>query len=131
MKIIKFIAIALVFFVIGFAVYTILNAGSMNKYNLPSEIYNNPKLREAYIYAIEAPEILEKFPCYCGCANIGHKNNKDCYFDAQGKLIEHASLCSGCVGVTLDIKKMIEEGRDIDSIKSYIDEKYAPKKNAR
>jgi len=36
----------------------------------------------AYQIAQEAPELLERMPCYCGCyVNPGHRNNLDCYTD--------------------------------------------------
>ena len=38
-----------------------------------------PVVQEAYRYAIANPEILAKFPCYCGCGNMGHMNNLDCF----------------------------------------------------
>ena len=40
------------------------------------------KEREAYRIAQEAPELLERMPCYCGCyVTAGHRNNLDCYTD--------------------------------------------------
>lgn len=40
------------------------------------------KVREAYRIAQEAPELLERMPCYCGCyVTAGHRNNLDCYTD--------------------------------------------------
>jgi hypothetical protein len=39
----------------------------------------------AYQIAQEAPELLERMPCYCGCyVNAGHRNNLDCYTDRHG-----------------------------------------------
>ena len=40
---------------------------------------------KAYQIAREAPELLERMPCYCGCyVNPGHRNNLDCYTDRHG-----------------------------------------------
>jgi hypothetical protein len=40
---------------------------------------------KAYQIAQEAPELLERMPCYCGCyVNPGHRNNLDCYADRHG-----------------------------------------------
>lgn len=40
---------------------------------------------KAYQIAQEAPELLERMPCYCGCyVNPGHRNNLDCYTDRHG-----------------------------------------------
>jgi hypothetical protein len=40
------------------------------------------KVAETYRIAQEAPELLERMPCYCGCyVTAGHRNNLDCYTD--------------------------------------------------
>lgn len=38
-----------------------------------------PKVQEAYRYAAENGEALQYIPCFCGCKNIGHRHNADCY----------------------------------------------------
>lgn len=44
------------------------------------------KLQEVYGLAVNYPEVLEKMPCYCGCDNVGHENNLDCYIaDMDGE----------------------------------------------
>jgi hypothetical protein len=40
-----------------------------------------PDVQEAYRYAVANPQILQYFPCYCGCEDEGHTSNKDCYID--------------------------------------------------
>ncbi len=35
--------------------------------------------REAYRYAAARPDVLQWFPCFCGCVNEGHENNLDCF----------------------------------------------------
>ena len=40
------------------------------------------KISQAYRIAREAPELLERMPCYCGCfRGNGHRSNLDCYVD--------------------------------------------------
>ena len=46
---------------------------------LPSFAKGNPKAEQAYRYAAAHPEVLQYIPCYCGCGNIGHRHNGDCY----------------------------------------------------
>ena len=47
---------------------------------LPSfAIKGGPKVQEAYRYAAEHGESLRYIPCFCGCKNIGHRHNEDCY----------------------------------------------------
>jgi hypothetical protein len=40
------------------------------------------KTSRAYQIAREAPDLLERMPCYCGCfRGNGHQSNLDCYVD--------------------------------------------------
>jgi hypothetical protein len=49
---------------------------------LPEDIQQAPsKVREAYQFAVENPDLLKQIPCYCGCGGIGHISNYDCYID--------------------------------------------------
>ncbi|MGH7363736.1 MAG: PCYCGC motif-containing (lipo)protein [Candidatus Methylomirabilales bacterium] len=38
-----------------------------------------PKVQEAYRYAAANADTLQYIPCFCGCKNIGHRHNGDCY----------------------------------------------------
>jgi len=40
-----------------------------------------PMVQEAYQYAVANPEYLEQFPCYCGCGNMDHMSNLDCFVE--------------------------------------------------
>jgi hypothetical protein len=42
-----------------------------------------PNVREAYRYAAEHGKDLEFIPCFCGCKNIGHRHNRDCYIKSE------------------------------------------------
>lgn len=54
------------------------------KGGLPSFARNGgPKVEEAYRYAADNGEILKYIPCFCGCTNIGHRHNGDCYVAAR------------------------------------------------
>lgn len=37
------------------------------------------KVQEAYRYAAANGDVLKYVPCFCGCGNIGHRNNAGCY----------------------------------------------------
>ena len=41
--------------------------------------YASPKVQEAYRYAAANGDTLQYIPCFCGCKNIGHRHNGDCY----------------------------------------------------
>lgn len=38
-----------------------------------------PRVQEVYRYAATNGEALRYIPCFCGCGNIGHQSNADCY----------------------------------------------------
>jgi hypothetical protein len=47
---------------------------------LPSFVRTgSQKAQEAYRYAATHGEILQYIPCFCGCINVGHHHNGDCY----------------------------------------------------
>ncbi len=37
------------------------------------------KVTEVYRYAAANGNTLQYIPCFCGCKNIGHRHNGDCY----------------------------------------------------
>ncbi len=54
------------------------------------------KVRKTYRYAAAHPEVLQYIPCFCGCGNIGHRHNGDCYVkerfaDGQITFTSHAA----------------------------------------
>ena len=121
---VRIIAAVLVLFVLGFGLFAVIGSLRAGKYGLPEGAQRNPMIEEAYMFAKDHPDLLKEIPCYCGCANTGHRNNYDCYFDSDGKFIEHASLCGGCTGTTLDVKRMLAEGKSVEEMQAFIDEKY-------
>ena len=64
---------------------------------LPAFVLDRPEpVRIAYAYAIAHPEVLTRIPCYCGCVNVGHHSNHDCFIRARmpdGRIVfdNHAS----------------------------------------
>ena len=48
--------------------------------DLPADLRSAPsEVREAYRFALANPDLLQQFPCYCGCVNSGHTSNYACY----------------------------------------------------
>jgi hypothetical protein len=41
------------------------------------------KVQEAYRYAAAHGATLQYIPCFCGCKNVGHRHNGDCYVAEQ------------------------------------------------
>ena len=69
------------------------------KYKFPKFVYINEPVQTAYKIAVKKPELLAKFPCYCFCESMGHKNLAYCFLKngvAEGKYDDHASTCNIC-----------------------------------
>lgn len=70
------------------------------KYKFPKFVYISDAVQTAYKIAIKNSELLAKFPCYCFCEGMGHKNLSFCFLEkgvAEGKFDDHASTCNICV----------------------------------
>jgi protein-disulfide isomerase len=51
---------------------------------LPPEVRQlPPEVQEAYRFALANPDVLEVIPCYCGCNQVGHENNRMCYVQSE------------------------------------------------
>ncbi len=99
--------------------------------NMPDYVKNAPaSVQEAYQFAVTHPHDLETVPCYCGCGNMGHQSNLNCYvkdISADGKVTydSHASGCGICVDITKDVMRMKQEGKSAAQIRGYIDATYS------
>jgi predicted DsbA family dithiol-disulfide isomerase len=52
---------------------------------LPPDLQQLPqRAQEAYRFALANPDVLEVIPCYCGCGQVGHENNRMCYIQSKG-----------------------------------------------
>jgi len=98
---------------------------------LPSFVQKaSPQVKEAYRFAIANPEVLKKIPCYCGCGKMGHQNNLQCYLkelkpDGSIAFDNHANGCTTCVDITQDVMRLMHQGKDLKSIRAYIDQNYS------
>ncbi len=74
------------------------------KYKFPKFVYISEPVQIAYKIAVKKPELLAKFPCYCFCESMGHKNLAYCFLKkgvAEGRFDDHASGCNICVAQAL------------------------------
>lgn len=98
---------------------------------MPADVQSAPvAVQEAYQFASINPELMQDIPCYCGCGDIGHTSNFDCYVsdvDAQGNITfdNHALGCSICVDITQDVMRMLREGKSPQEARVYIDATYS------
>jgi hypothetical protein len=106
-----------------------LNMASMDL--MPAEVHTAPvSVQEAYQFNVANPDIMKDIPCYCGCGNIGHTSNYDCYVsdvDSEGKITfdNHALGCSICVDITQDVMRMLKDGKSPQEARVYIDSTYS------
>ena len=98
---------------------------------MPAEVQSAPMtVQAAYQFNAANPDIMKDIPCYCGCGNIGHTSNYDCYVssvDEQGNITfdNHALGCSICVDITQDVMRMLREGKSPQEARAYVDAAYA------
>jgi hypothetical protein len=106
-----------------------LNMASMDQ--MPAEVQSAPVIvQQAYQFNIANPDVMKNIPCYCGCGNIGHTSNYDCYVsqvDDKGNITfdNHALGCSICVDITQDVMRLLKEGKSTQEARAYIDATYS------
>jgi hypothetical protein len=98
-------------------------------YSMPDHAMRAPEVQEAYTFAIEHPEVLTYLPCSCGCVQMGHLSNWNCYVRSVSsagavEFEQHASGCQVCVDITLDAKRMWQRGSPLTQIRSFVDAHY-------
>jgi len=98
---------------------------------MPAEVQTAPMtVQTAYQFNAANPGLMKEIPCYCGCGNIGHTSNYDCYVsnvEVSGAITfdNHALGCSICVDITQDVMRMTREGKNSQDARAYIDATYS------
>ena len=98
---------------------------------MPMDVQSAPvAVQEAYQFNVANPDIMQDIPCYCGCGDIGHTSNYDCYVssvDANGTIAyeNHALGCSICVDITQDVMRMLRDGKTPQDARAYVDATYS------
>jgi hypothetical protein len=97
---------------------------------MPEAVQQAPlTVQEAYQFAVANPEVTSQIPCYCGCGAMGHTSNYACFVadDRNGQITfdNHALGCSICVDIAQDTMRLLDEGRSVDEIFTYVDNAYA------
>lgn len=102
---------------------------------LPPMPLNGPLARPreivaaVYEFAARHPEVLQYVPCYCGCEQLGHSGNHDCFIrarDANGRVQwnDHGTHCTICIDVARDAMLMFNSGSAPPQIRAAIDQKW-------
>lgn len=106
-----------------------LNMTSMDQ--MPAEVQSAPvTVQEAYQFASANPDLMKNIPCYCGCGNVGHTSNYNCYVErVEGngnfRWDSHALGCSICVDITQDAMRLAKDGKSTLEIRASIDQTYS------
>jgi hypothetical protein len=89
-------------------------------------------LKDAHVFAADHPEVASYVPCYCGCGNMGHKDNADCFVkarDKDGKVTEwepHGAACAVCIDIAVESMRMRNSGASVGAIRKQIQGEYRP-----
>ncbi len=69
-----------------------------DSYKFPKYVFISEAVQTGYKIAVKEYQHLAKFPCYCFCGDMGHKNLAYCFLDkgVPGKFDDHASTCNIC-----------------------------------
>lgn len=84
---------------------------------------------EAYRFAEENPQgVLSKVKCYCGCLekepDQKHDNNRECFFNKDGSFDLMGLNCGLCIKTALTAKEMLSQGKTVEEIAKYVDERW-------
>ncbi len=101
-----------------------------DKYHFPNFVYLKDEVTAGYKIAVKEPELLAKFPCYCFCETMGHKNLSYCYLKG-GKLTKgfdpHAAGCNTCNGESMMAFLWNEMGTDLPKMQEAVKRIYEHK----
>jgi len=92
--------------------------------------HQTEEIRTVYAIAGLAADILEWMPCYCGCGeSAGHESNLNCFIkevNADGSILwdDHGTRCGVCLQIAVESVSMKKDGKSLQEIRSYIDDKY-------
>lgn len=95
--------------------------------------YVTSKVRDGYEFAVAHPEVLKFLPCYCGCGlTQKHDSNLNCFItgvDSNGGMIftDHATYCDICLEIARDARNLLQKGKTLAEIRSYVDRVHGEK----
>jgi hypothetical protein len=78
-----------------------------------------------YRFAEANRALMERIPCYCGCASLGHRSLYDCFLTPQGAYEAHGAGCGVCQAEAVDVERLFGEGKSVTAIRAAIDATYA------
>ena len=90
-------------------------------------------VKAAFEFAAEHPEVLSYVPCFCGCQQMGHRGNEDCFVKSRapnGDVTaweEHGIECAVCIDVATRSRQMYASGASVHDIRAAIEKDFASK----
>lgn len=90
---------------------------------------NGARTDAAYRYALEHGNVIQWLPCYCGCVEMDHRSNLDCFLrphESGGTIAfeEHGSFCDVCVDIALMAREMVLDGKSAIEIRAAVDAEF-------
>ena len=100
------------------------------RHDIPTDLHG------PYAYAATHPAVLERIPCYCGCASEGHRSNLSCFvagFRGDGTPIwtDHSFHCEMCVHIAREVMLMTSLGMPLVDVRAAIDQHYSTESHHR
>jgi uncharacterized protein with PCYCGC motif len=86
----------------------------------------------AFQFAAEHPEVAAYVPCFCGCQQMGHKGNADCFVRSRaqnGDVLEweeHGLECAVCIDVATRSRQMHASGASVQQIRAAVEKEFLP-----
>ncbi len=103
---------------------------------IPFAGYEPPRGRQvaaaAFVFAAEHPEVASYVPCFCGCQQMGHQGNDDCFVKSRapnGDVVEweeHGVECAVCIDVATRSRQMNASGASVRAIRAAVEKEFAP-----
>jgi len=90
------------------------------------------QVTSAHEWAAQHPEVAGYVPCFCGCEQMAHKGNDDCFVrarDAEGRVTAwdpHGTACEVCIDVANQSRQMHASGASVTQIRSAVVQRYRP-----
>ena len=86
----------------------------------------------AFQFAAEHPEVSSYVPCFCGCQQMGHHGNTDCFVRSRAKngdvleWEEHGLECAVCIDVATRSRQMHASGASVREIRAAVEKEFGP-----
>ncbi len=98
-----------------------------DSYKFPQYVYTSESVEIGYMVAVKNPDLVAKFPCYCFCDAMGHRNLLHCFLKKGifgTKYDDHAANCNICYGQAMMAFLWANMGATDDTIQQGFDKRF-------